>query len=321
MTDRHLQRNKMQREARTTRLASRMAALVAGGALASSLAFQWAIASATKPQAREPTRWAPPGIASPLFESHAAFDPRTGDLLFVRSSKDFTGWHLLLSHCGASGWSNPQPPTFAAAGLEADPYFTADGRWLYFISTRSTGSLHSKDLDIWRMQRHADGSWGSPERLPEPVNSAWAEWFPRPGPDGWLYFGSSRPGGYGKTDIWRARSDSKGQWHVENLGPSINDAGNQYEPLPSPDGQRLLIEADDGYFESRRQGNGWSSRQRLGSQINANGSEIGALFSPTGHSLLFARDIKGNDSGEFFVWRLQGNEDWPPKCPRRPARS
>jgi hypothetical protein len=298
-----------------------IAACIACGVLISSLAFPRAMASSPKPQTPEPVHWAPAGIASPLFESHAAFDPITGDLLFVRSAKDFTGWHLLQSHCGASGWSAPQPPAFAATGLEADPYFTPDGRWLYFISTRATQSLHSRDLDIWRMHRQANGSWSAPERLPEPVNSASAEWFPRPGPDGWLYFGSSRPGGIGKTDIWRARADSKGRWHIENAGPSINAPGNQYEALPSPDGQRLLIETDDGYFESTRQGDGWSPRQRLGPQINANGSEIGALFSPTGHSLLFARDIKGNDSGEFFVWRLQGNEHWPPECPRRTDRT
>lgn len=305
----------------TTRLTPKMATLFAKSILAACLSVPLAAASATELETPEPTRWAPAGIASPLFESHAAFDPVTGDLLFVRSAKDFTGWHLLQSHCGTSGWTSPQPPSFAAAGLEADPFFTPDGRWLYFISTRATGSMHSKDLDIWRMQRRADGSWAAPERLPEPVNSAWAEWFPRPGPDGWLYFGSSRPGGYGKTDIWRARSDSKGHWRVENLGPSVNKPGSQYEALPSPDGKRLLVEADDGYFESTRQGDGWSPRQRLGPQINANGSEIGALFSPSGHSLLFARDIKGNDSGEFFIWRLQGDEDWPPQCPRRPGRS
>lgn len=262
------------------------------------------------------TRWAPQGISSPLFESHAAFDPLTGDLLFVRSSKEFRGWRILASHCGSKGWSEPQPAAFAAPGLEADPFFTADGRWLYFISTRASGSSSSKDLDIWRLQRSAAGKWGSPERLPEPVNSAGAEWFPRLAADGWLYFGSDRPGGQGKTDIWRAHANGKGQWRVENLGPSINGAGNEYEPLPSPDGKRLIIEADESYFESERVGDGWSPRRRLGPEINVNGSEIGAVFSPSGRSLLFARDVKGDDSGELFVWRLDGAEDWPPSCPR-----
>jgi hypothetical protein len=262
------------------------------------------------------THWAPPRIASPLFESHAAFDPITGDLLFVRSSREFRGWHILASHCGPQGWTEPQPAAFAAPGLEADPFFTGDGAWLYFISTRSTGSSSSKDLDIWRMKRNGAGKWAAPERLPEPVNSPSAEWFPRPAPDGWLYFGSDRPGGQGKTDIWRARTDAKGQWRVENLGPSVNGPGNEYEALPSPDGTRLVVEADEGYFESDRLADGWSPRRRLGSTINVNGSEIGALFSPSGRSLLFARDIQGNHSGEFFVWQPNGPEAWPPLCPR-----
>jgi hypothetical protein len=166
------------------------------------------------------------------------------------------------------------------------------------------------------MQRDDAGKWGAPERLPEPVNSAGAEWFPRPAADGWLYFGSDRAGGRGKTDIWRARADAKGQWRVENLGPAINGPGNEYELLPSPDGQHLIVESDDGYFESERLGDGWSARHRLGPAINQNGSEIGAVFSPSGHTLLFARDLKGDDSGEFLVWYLKGAEEWPPSCPR-----
>ena len=41
--------------------------------------------------------WKPAGISSPQFESHAAFDPRTGDLYFVRSSPQFTGWRILVN--------------------------------------------------------------------------------------------------------------------------------------------------------------------------------------------------------------------------------
>ena len=284
-------------------------------ALANGLVFTVVAAVSPAFASESVTHWAPPLIASPLFESHAAFDPLTGDLLFVRSSKEFRGWHILASHCGPRGWTGPRPAAFAAPGAEADPFFTADGHWLYFISTRATGGSSSKDLDIWRMKRDSSGKWEAPERLPEPVNSPHAEWFPRPAPDGWLYFGSDRPGGQGKTDIWRARMNTDGQWRVENAGPSINGPGSEYEALPSPDGKRLIVESDDGYFESDRLADGWSSHRRLGPQINANGSEIGAVFSPSGRSLLFARDIKG-ESGEFFVWQPDGPEDWPPSCPR-----
>lgn len=258
--------------------------------------------------------WAPAGVSSELFESHAAFDPRTGDLYFVRSSKSFSGWRILTSHCDGKAWTTPRPAPFAAAGAEADPWFTPDGKSVYFISTRATGRQKSKDLDIWRADRAADGRWKTPVRLPEPVNSDEAEWFPRLAPDGWLYFGSNRPGGFGKNDIWRAREAAPGQWTVENAGPAINTAGDEYEPLPSPDGQRLIVMADGGLYESRMTPQGWSPRVKLGPDVNVNGSELGALFSPSGKSLMFARDTGEPKSGEFFVWQPDGAEAWPPSC-------
>jgi hypothetical protein len=205
--------------------------------------------------------WKPAGISSPQFESHAAFDPRTGDLYFVRSSPTFEGWRILVSRCGKTGWSEPKEPPFAGDGVEADP------------------------------------------------------WFPRHGPDGWLYFGSNRPGGAGSNDIWRARADAAGRWTLENLGAAINTAGDEYEPLPSVDGSRMIVMADGGFYETRMTKESWSPRVKLGPEVNANGTEIGAQFSPSGKSLLFARDTKGRDSGEFFVWHEFGVEPWPPECP------
>ena len=299
-------------------------ALAAAAAVAGALLVAGAGAAARRPAARllPPDAvevWTPAAIASPRFESHPAFDPRTGDLYFVRSEKDFSGWRLLRARCGPTGWTAPEPPPFAAPGLEADPFFTTDGRTLYFISTRATGAMASRALDLWRVDRDAAGQWGTPARLPEPVNSDQAEWFPHPARDGWLYFGSSRPGGLGKTDIWRARPSKDGGWIVENAGPSINSAADEYEPLPTPDGERLLIAASDGYFEARRRGDGWAPRIRLGSAINANGSEIGALVSPSGRSILFARDLGEPRSGELLLWRRGGREAWPPTCPATSA--
>ena len=266
------------------------------------------------------TPWAPRGISSPQFESHAAFDPRNGDLYFVRSSPKFEGWRIFVSQCTARGWSDPVPPIFAGDGVEADPWFTSDGRHLYFISTRSTDGVRREDLDIWHVERAADGRWGTPTRMPEPVNSVGREWFPRLAADGWLYFGSDRPGGLGKTDIWRARTDGQDHWTVRNLGPSINSAGHEYEPLISPDGSSMIVMAEGGLYEARRNGAEWTARVKLPPEINVNGSEIGALYSPSGASLLFSRDTGSPLSGEFFLWRIRGDENWPSPCPASEGR-
>ena len=110
--------------------------------------------------------------------------------------------------------------------------------------------------------------------------------------DGWLYFGSDRPGGLGATDIWRARRDSNEHWTIENLGPAVNTSGDEYEPHPSPDGSRIILMADGGLYETRRTETGWAPRTKLPRGINQNGTEIGPLFSPSGRSLLFARNTR-----------------------------
>ena len=261
-----------------------------------------------------PVVWSTPPISTDRFESHPAFDLRSGDLWFVRSTPQFSGWRIMVSHCSLRGWTEPVDAPFAGDGVEADPWFSPDGRELWFISTRSTDGIKRADLDIWLARRSSDGKWQKPRRLPAPVNSTGMEWFPRGGPDGWLYFGSDRPGGFGKTDIWRARQGSDGRWRVENAGPSLNTAADEYEPLPSPDGKWMLLSGADSYYRSDRTAKGWSPRVRLGPEINANGSEIGAAFSPSGRSWLFARDLKDGRSGELL---LVGSEPgWPVRCPK-----
>lgn len=263
-------------------------------------------------------RWTPSMVSSTQFESHPAFDPRTRDFYFVRSAPDFSGWKLLVATCGRGGWGTPAPPPFAGDGQEADPWFTPDGRTLFFISSRSTDGRHHDDLDLWQVSRDARGRWGEPRRLPEPLNSRAQEWFPRIAADGWLWFGSGRPGGLGKTDIWRARESSPGHWTVENAGAAINSAGDEYEAEMSRDGRWLLINAADGFYESRFDGQAWSARTRVPTEINFNGSEVGALMSPSGRSVLFSRDTKAPDSGELFLWSDGPPEHWPPRCDARP---
>jgi hypothetical protein len=277
-----------------------------------------ALMAASASVAGDVVEWRPQGISSDQFESHPAFDPMTGDFYFVRSSPAFIGWRILTSHCGTGGWSKPVSPPFAGDGVEADPYFTADGKSLYFISTRSTDGVRRKDLDIWRVDRNAQGEWSTPQRLPEPLNSTATEWFPRPASDGWLYFGSSRPGGFGGNDIYRARENEPGHWVVENLGAAINTAQDEYEPLPSADAKTLIVMADGGFYRSDKTASGWTPRFPLDKIVNATGSEIGALYSPSGKSLLFERDLKGDRSGEFFVWHIKGHEAWPAQCPAKP---
>jgi hypothetical protein len=263
--------------------------------------------------------WQPAGISSTQFESHPAFDRANRTLYFVRSNPSFAGWKILESHCRKGAWSEPQPPSFAGKGVEADPFLTPDGKRLYFISTRRDDGVTGRGLDIWYVERTGPSSgWGRPVRLSQRVNSAGAEWFPRPARDGWLYFGSDRPGGFGATDIYRARL-VRGFWKVENLGREVNGSGDEYEAEISPDGSRMILMADgDLYLLTYRNG-AWRNRTKLGPEINTGEIEVGALFSPDGKAFLFARDfgkaaLPVGGSGELVLASNGGSGSWPPSC-------
>jgi len=257
--------------------------------------------------------WEAPALSSDQWESHPAIDPITGDVWFVRSSPQFSGWHLMVARCTAHGLAAPERAPIAAPGLEADPFFADDGQTLWFISSRTTGGMRSADLDIMRATRRRDGGWNTPERLPAPINSDNAEWFPRPARDGWLYFGSRRAGGYGQDDIWRARRTAKG-WQVENAGPAFNSTGAEYEFQPSPDGHWGVLATDRGLFRMTRGAHGWGGRTPYGPEVDGNGTAIGALIAPDGHGFLYSRDAGDGRSGEFFVVSDGKGRPWPPRC-------
>jgi hypothetical protein len=86
------------------------------------------------------------------------------------------------------------------------------------------------------------GAWHDPAPAPG-VNTAAAEGCPIEAPDGsHLYFMSTRPGGQGSLDNWRATWNFALQsWgNIENLGPRTNSPAADYCPLPMP-GKRLMF--------------------------------------------------------------------------------
>src|SRR3546814_418625 len=154
-------------------------------------------------------------------------------------------YQILMSRCVEGKWIRGQVPSFALPLpiIEADPAITHDGKRLYFISSRH--APEKEDFDIWYVDRAEEG-WGQPVRLPAPVNTTNSEIFPRPGADGRLYFGSDRPGGHGAGDIYAATQSPSGEWKVENLGPPISTAADDYEAEISRNGRTMIVVSDRG---------------------------------------------------------------------------
>ena len=243
----------------------------------------------------EPAIFADGVVSTGAFETHPAFTPDGRTLYFVRSTPQFTDWKIYVSRFADGRWSKPEMAPFSGKYRDADPYVTADGKQLYFISDRPVDGKPKEDMDIWVMSRKGDG-WGEPRNLGAPVNSAGSEWLPRPAASGALYFGSDRPGGQGHTDLYRAPRDGDRFGPPENLGAVVNSDADEYEPCIAPDESFLVFMADgrpdsagggDLYITYRKDG-AWTPPKNLGPAINRRALDIAPWLSPDGKYFFFA---------------------------------
>jgi len=195
--------------------------------------------------------------------------------------------------------------------IEGSPSISADGLSLYFSRIRS-GSA-----DIYVTQRASvSDPWGEAVNLGPAVNSSSYDGEPGISSDGLsLYFGSKRPGGYGKADIWVAtRASTSDPWEkAVNLGPTINTEADDIDVCISADGLSL-------YFDSFREGghgsidlwvatretpsDPWQEPVNLGTAVNGLSGDSAPSISADGKVLFFSDffDPRPGGQGNADIW-------------------
>ncbi len=136
---------------------------------------------------------------------------------------------------------------------ETQPCFSADGRYLYFVSNRLGGE---GGLDIWRTSLIYNNdsfiSFSSPENLGQAINTSFDEMSPFIHADNLtLYFASNGHIGMGNYDLFISRrDDSESAWkEPENMGFPINTFNIENSLIVSNDGSTA-------YFASNKSGFG-----------------------------------------------------------------
>ncbi len=201
-------------------------------------------------------------------------------------------------------------PNVHSAQSDVEPCLSGDGLSLYFGSNREGGYYA-----IYQSRRLTqDAEWGSPEKLPAPVNDngTWDTGGPSLSFDGLtLYFSSARPGTLAGvySDIWMAtRASQDAPWgEPVNLGTAVNSSVADWAPCISHDELSL-------YFTTGRTGNydiyvtirpskddPWGPAQSLGVGLNS-GSADGHPSVSADHLTLFYASDRSNGFGNMDIW-------------------
>ena len=196
---------------------------------------------------------APENLPAPINSASDDFCPtpiRGGGLFFVsrRVTAGVTcgmGDIYLTRLNPGTGWETPQHLGCQADGGPNSPldeqgpsYVKTGGPTLYFSSGTATAA------DIYKSERHGDGSFGPPE-LVTSLSSPSVDLQPNVRHDGReVVFASNRAGTLGFQDIWVAtRNGPNGPWSTPvNLGGAVNRSdSSETRPSLSWDGTTLYF--------------------------------------------------------------------------------
>lgn len=152
---------------------------------------------------------------------------------------------IYIARRQGKGWSKPFNigAPVNSPGWDSQPSLSADGRTLYFVSTRPGGL---GGYDIWKSELKEGGAWSTPENLGPTINTPYEEQSPFIHPDDQtLYFSSNGWPGFGSKDIFMSRRSADGRWQEPtNLGYPINTFGEESSLTISSDGRTAFFASD-----------------------------------------------------------------------------
>lgn len=186
-------------------------------------------------------------IASDFNVGTAGISPDGQQMMIFMGGASDPGSIFSISKTG-DNWSKP---SILAATINTPKYLestasiTPDGKTIYFASDRVGGK---GGLDIYKIQKKADGNWIAPVNLGSEVNTPANEDAPFIHPDQQtLFFTSDGHNSMGGRDIFKSMLIGGGWTRPENMGYPVNTTANDNYFTLIADGTR-------GYFSSDRKG-------------------------------------------------------------------
>lgn len=219
-----------------------------------------------------------------------------------------------------NGWSFAKslPGNINSNNNEGAQNISQDGQWLIFTGCNFQNGFGSCDLFI---SYNTPDGWTAAENMGPNFNTEFWESAPSLSPDKRdLYFTSNRPGGYGGNDLYVSHRLENGRWSPpENMGPSINTAGDESAPFIHADNSSLYFTSNalpgyggDDLFVVRKKADGsWGIPENLGYPINTIENEGSLVVAADGKTAYYASD-RADSRGQLDLYTFELRDDVRP---------
>jgi len=251
---------------------------------------------------REPRIFGNGVISTSADEFGGSFTPDGKTIYFSRSAPHSYLYAIFESRWLDGRWATPVIVPFSGQYTDSDPILSPDGNTMYWSSDRPVKGTVKHDYDIWMVRRQPNGTWGVPERLPEPINSEGSEFCASAARNGTIYFSSTRDAPPGAIRAYRSRKIG-GTWSApENLSTAMggkpDDPYLDLDIMVDPDERFVLIGSlgrPDGFghfdvYVSWNHDGVWSPLKHLPAPFNTPARDYSPHLSPDGKYVFFSSE-------------------------------
>lgn len=205
------------------------------------------------------------------------------------------------------GVIEPLPGAINSKFHEGPIAISPDGKYIYFSRNNYNNKRIGKDeegvshLKIYRAEK-VNGQWGNITDLP--MNGAsYSVSHPAISTDGkTLYFASDRPGGFGKSDLYKTEIHDDGSFgEIVNLGDQVNTPENELFPHINSSNTLFFSSAGHGgyglldiYAAIVNSDNDITQVVNLGTPVNSSQDDFSFFMSDNGYEGFFSSN-RNND--------------------------
>ncbi|MDN5286120.1 MAG: hypothetical protein JWR38_2394 [Mucilaginibacter sp.] len=193
-----------------------------------------------------------------------------GGIDWIPDKKDMDIWQ---SEQVNGKWTEPARVTFDSDSNDFDPFFSPDGRGVYFFSNR-LGGFGGDDI-YFAAYNSTTNTYKAAVNLGDQINTPGNEWAPITDASArYLIFSSNGHGGFGGQDLFKAAILPSGYGKPINMGAMINSAEDDFDAVVLPDNALVFTSAKGkepkaDLYISYKTNKAYTKPVKLPAQINA----------------------------------------------------